>query len=229
MNAVLRRKSVNKPKQKEPESRIAVDKDDEFAFRIDCELAHPVYSIPAGAKELGVTQDKLRDAVAAFGIKARKRLVYRSGKKMLAYYIKDFYDALRQRIEQSYENPSQPMKNMHPEKYGKDRPGKLSEELRLTKARADKAELELREAAGDLIELQTVVQDVGDMHASFKARLLGTPPKLAASLPVDMRSEAEAHARKLINEALEELAQYRPKVSRRAGSNAEAATDTESE
>lgn len=232
MSAATKKKFSKKLKKRDAETVIEVDPDNEEAFRIDGELEFPVFSAGAAAKILEMPVQRITEVLAKYGVKAKKNLVYKSGKRIPAYYMSDIHRALVKKVENSFLNPTKPQMDMEPEKYGKLRPGgtgntKIDHELRLTRARADKAELELAEAAGQLVPIEAVVQDVGDMLASFKARALSLPPKLASTVPLEIRSEVETSARVLVNETLEELAKYRPRVHRRAGTDAEAAADTQ--
>lgn len=233
LKKAVNRKTRQKPHDSETERyEVDVDPVDELAFRIDGELEYPVFSISAAARLIGYTPDKLERLIIKYDLKPKKRLVWKSGKKANAYYIADIMKIIERSIEQSFLEPSKPQRDMHPEKYGGFKRGgegnsKIDHELRLTRARADKAELELAEAASELLVAADVVEDVGDMLVSFKSKVLSLPPKLASSVPVELRSEVETNARVLVNETLEELAEYRPRVHRKPSAAAEAATDTQ--
>jgi phage terminase Nu1 subunit (DNA packaging protein) len=98
----------------------------------------------------------------------------------------------RQKEEKKGENP--------------DKTSLYAEEVRLTRARADKVELEIAEKAGTLVSGEEVVKIwAGYIHAC-RARLLSLPTKLAAELAGTPDPIAvEGILKIVIDEALEEL------------------------
>lgn len=93
----------------------------------------------------------------------------------------------------------------------KQKPMSLEEEnLRLTKARADKAEIDLARTAGVVHLEEDVIKHVGDMLQAFRARALSIPTKAATVVPPEHRPEIEAAIKKIVYEALSEIASYRP-------------------
>jgi phage terminase Nu1 subunit (DNA packaging protein) len=86
--------------------------------------------------------------------------------------------------------------------------GKISHKERLTKAQADKAEVEASIVSGATVPIEAVTQTWTNAAANMKSRLLSIPSKSAplvnAALTVQ---EAEAIIKKQIFEALEELSQ----------------------
>lgn len=83
------------------------------------------------------------------------------------------------------------------------------ERSRLTKAQADKAELEAAVMAGKLVEVEQLIQAWEGMLSSMRAKLLALPSKLA---PVVADEDEPGVVQNLIDdymrEALEELASY---------------------
>ncbi len=82
-----------------------------------------------------------------------------------------------------------------------------AEKTRLTKAQADKTELEVAALEGKLIPFEDYERELGDLVMSARAKLLALPGKLAmAAMGAASIQEAELAAKKLIYEALNELA-----------------------
>lgn len=103
------------------------------------------------------------------------------------------------------------------------------ERTRLTKWQADKTELEVAVLRGELIPSGTVEKVWGNMVVSFRSRVMSIPTKSAHSVLGAVNvAEAESVLKKLVNEALEELADYDPKQyglqSSEEGSEADSAT-----
>lgn len=92
------------------------------------------------------------------------------------------------------------------------------ERTRLTKAQADKVEMEIKVLAGELLPATLVETVWGNMTSAARQRLLAVPYRMAtAALSADSFSAIEAAASELIREALNELhgydpADYRPAV-----------------
>jgi phage terminase Nu1 subunit (DNA packaging protein) len=83
------------------------------------------------------------------------------------------------------------------------------ERTRLTKAQADKTELEVSVLRGDLIPAEIVDSVWGSMLGAFRARCLSIPTKAAhAILAVADLHEAETILKDHVHEALTELADY---------------------
>jgi len=85
-----------------------------------------------------------------------------------------------------------------------------AERARLAKAQADKTEIENEVRAGRLLEQDRVIREVGDMLAAFRARVLAIPGAVAQRVPHHLAGRVQAELRRLIHEALTELADYRP-------------------
>ena len=84
--------------------------------------------------------------------------------------------------------------------------GDIAEETRLTKAQADKAELEVSELEGKLIPAPLVQDTWTDFVANVRAKLLGIPSRLAHQMiATDNYAEAEK-LKDCIYDALNELA-----------------------
>jgi len=85
------------------------------------------------------------------------------------------------------------------------------EKARLTRAQADRAELEAAELKGTLIQAEQVAQTWGNVLANVKTRIRSIPTKLAHKLAnVRKISEAEELLRDSLDQALEELSAYEP-------------------
>lgn len=83
----------------------------------------------------------------------------------------------------------------------------LAERTRLTKAQADKTELEVAELAGELVRTEEVSTAWGEKIASARARLLPFPSKIAQRIaPPERIAEVQALAQDVVYEALNELA-----------------------
>jgi phage terminase Nu1 subunit (DNA packaging protein) len=81
-----------------------------------------------------------------------------------------------------------------------------AERARLTKAQADKTELEARELQGEMVVADAVIEEWARMLGALRARLLSIPSKTA---PRARGAQSDEHASKLIEaevlEALQEL------------------------
>lgn len=94
-------------------------------------------------------------------------------------------------------------------KHNKDSPDYIAERTRLTKAQADKVELELAVLEQSLIPAALVEEVWSKMIASSKAKLLSVPLKAAqTSLGKTELKEVEDINRTFIYEALEELSEF---------------------
>jgi phage terminase Nu1 subunit (DNA packaging protein) len=83
------------------------------------------------------------------------------------------------------------------------------EKARLTKAQADKAEMEVSELSGDLVQVEDVVDEWQSQLMDMKGKLLSIPSKIA-TLVADMGNPAEVQELidDYIREALLELSNY---------------------
>lgn len=79
---------------------------------------------------------------------------------------------------------------------------------RLAAAQAEKVERENAVRAGELVEASKVVAGVGEHINAARTRLLRLPGAIAAQMPPDQRASLEATARRLVYEALNELAEW---------------------
>lgn len=84
-----------------------------------------------------------------------------------------------------------------------------TERVRLARARARKAELEIATLERSLLPFDQVVQAWQQLVAAFRARCLALPSKLAPRLTVmNARTEIQAALTAAVREALEELARF---------------------
>lgn len=87
-------------------------------------------------------------------------------------------------------------------------------ELRLTKARADKAELEAAKIRGELVSLEEVQAAWTALIGNAKLRLLSLPTKLAGVLlGLEKQAEIESTLKGAINDALRELSDTDVEIS----------------
>ena len=85
------------------------------------------------------------------------------------------------------------------------------ERTRLTKAQADKVEMEIQVLAGELLPARLVETVWGNMTSAARQRLLAVPYRMAtAALSADSFAAIETAAAELIREALNELHHYDP-------------------
>ena len=85
------------------------------------------------------------------------------------------------------------------------------ERTRLTKAQADKVEMEIKVLAGELLPASLVSGVWGNMTSAARQRLLAVPYRMAtAALAAESFAAIETAASELIREALSELHQYNP-------------------
>ena len=87
--------------------------------------------------------------------------------------------------------------------------GDLNEErTRLTKAQADRAELELQEIEADLISTDTIKTIWSDYVSNVRSKLLALPSKLGhLTQASETYAEAEAIIKEAVYECLEELSE----------------------
>jgi hypothetical protein len=82
------------------------------------------------------------------------------------------------------------------------------ERTRLTKAQADRAELELQEKEADLISTDTIKTIWSDYVANVRSKLLALPSKLGhLTQAAETYAEAEAIIKTEVYECLEELSE----------------------
>ena len=80
------------------------------------------------------------------------------------------------------------------------------EKTRLTKAQADKMELEVSELEGELIPSELIIETWSDYVANVRAKLLSLPSRIAHQvLTVDNYADAEQIIKNQVYEALDEL------------------------
>lgn len=95
---------------------------------------------------------------------------------------------------------------------GDDGKGWARERERLTRAKADVAEIEAALLKGQSHEAGAVAKVWADMIGNARSKLLALPTKLAAQLEGMSIAERQDILRESINAALTELAGYRPEV-----------------
>lgn len=90
---------------------------------------------------------------------------------------------------------------------GEGSEGLTREKTRLTKAQADRVELEVEELRGSLVRVEAVEIELGDLVTAARAKLLALPGKAAPLvMAADNLVQAERILRDLVYEALTELA-----------------------
>ena len=103
-----------------------------------------------------------------------------------------------------------------------------AERARLTKAQADRTELEVRELRAELVRMPVVEQHWQSMVASARARLLALPSRIAAQIAgPDRLQQVQDKAQALVYEALAELAgdAVPEQIRNRAAAESERAND----
>ena len=109
---------------------------------------------------------------------------------------------------------------------GEEKRGYALERTRLTKAQADKVEIEIKVLAGELLPAALVEAVWGNMTSAARQRLLAVPYRMAsAALAADNFAAVETAAAELIREALSELHQYDPADYRPAADRADRADE----
>jgi phage terminase Nu1 subunit (DNA packaging protein) len=86
--------------------------------------------------------------------------------------------------------------------------GLEAEQTRLTKAKADLAEMELADQRGETYRASAVMRVWADNVMNAKTKLLSIPSKIAPELEGKPILEMQARLKEVINEALNELAEY---------------------
>lgn len=89
-------------------------------------------------------------------------------------------------------------------------PGLWDEQARLAGHKADIAEMESKKMAGELVEVQVALDEIGKFVSAVRARLLSVAPKIAPA--VSKKSTAVCHKiiHGAISEALSEFRHYSP-------------------
>jgi phage terminase Nu1 subunit (DNA packaging protein) len=95
---------------------------------------------------------------------------------------------------------------------GDDGKGWARERERLTRAKADVAEIEAALLKGQSHDAAAVAKVWSDMIGNARTKLLAMPTKLAAQMEGMSIAERQDALREAINAALTELADYRPEV-----------------
>jgi len=86
-----------------------------------------------------------------------------------------------------------------------------AETLRLTRAKADKAEISVEILLGETVRIEAVSQIWSDLVTVFRSRMLGLPNKLAATLALkDDPAEIRQLVMEEVRDALEDLARFNP-------------------
>ncbi|PJA34914.1 MAG: hypothetical protein CO186_08605 [Zetaproteobacteria bacterium CG_4_9_14_3_um_filter_49_83] len=81
-----------------------------------------------------------------------------------------------------------------------------AESARFKKAQADKMEMEIAEKELRLVDADVVADELGKMISECRSKILNLPKRLALAIAPDRAIAAEAEAKILVYEALEELA-----------------------
>jgi hypothetical protein len=188
----------------EEQVEIFVNEEDEDDIVIRHKNRHTTYMSQKGfMRELALNRVVVEKVITKQEVPVRRTIRIRGAVRNL-YRLKDFFAAylVTDGVKQLQSGPGRPKK---------ERPlNKDDADTRFSMARADKMELDLAMSA-EVVHLEDdVIKQVGDMLAAFRARVLSIPAKAAAVIPPEFRSEVEAAIKKITNEALLEIASYRP-------------------
>jgi phage terminase Nu1 subunit (DNA packaging protein) len=83
--------------------------------------------------------------------------------------------------------------------------------MRILRAQAATAELDLKKETGEFISIQKAIDDWQNMILAFRSRMLAMPYRAACSvIGVTELHEIEKVVKSLVYEALDELAEYNP-------------------
>lgn len=82
----------------------------------------------------------------------------------------------------------------------------LAEKVRVERAKADKLEMENRQAAGLLVESDDVRRVLGQFCALLKERLLQVPELVMAEVPAEYRTDVYARTGEVVNACLTNIA-----------------------
>jgi len=80
-----------------------------------------------------------------------------------------------------------------------------AEQTRMTKIKADKAEIELLEKMGKIIHIEALEEELGPIFSTLKSRLMSIPQRLAPQIDPTRIPKLQAIIEQPIREALEEL------------------------
>jgi phage terminase Nu1 subunit (DNA packaging protein) len=83
--------------------------------------------------------------------------------------------------------------------------------MRILRAQAAAAEMDLKKETGEFIPVEKAISDWKNMILAFRSRMLAIPYRIACSvINLTELHEAEKVTKKLVYEALDELAEYDP-------------------
>ena len=100
---------------------------------------------------------------------------------------------------------------------------------RKVNAEAEIAELELAKVRGELVIAEDVVKAWDDVLAALKGKLMSIPTKAAPVVSAEPEAgSCQKILEDLINEALEELSNYEPKIDPTAATPSQPPEDTDS-
>ncbi|MCL2344778.1 MAG: hypothetical protein FWC58_02845 [Desulfobulbus sp.] len=86
----------------------------------------------------------------------------------------------------------------------------LSEKMRLTRAQADKTEIEAARIKGELVSLADAERGWSALVGAFRAKMLTLPQRAAIAMPNKTEPEAERILTDMVYEALAELSGWKP-------------------
>ncbi|NCC97061.1 MAG: hypothetical protein EOM02_09495 [Synergistales bacterium] len=87
----------------------------------------------------------------------------------------------------------------------------MKEKFRLTKAQADKAEMEVQELEKELVRVDEIQKTYGDMISTFRTKVLGLPTKMAPKIyGMESMAEIQGFMKREVHELLQELSGYEP-------------------
>ncbi len=113
--------------------------------------------------------------------------------------------------------PSSPAKDQNPRQPDlTEERGKNFQEERLKKAKADLAEMEVRQQRGELIKLAEVEQLFIARAVVYRQSVLGLEPYILALLPEELRRQRAAEVRRRLREAVENICRPLPEKFRAA-------------
>lgn len=85
-----------------------------------------------------------------------------------------------------------------------------SEKARLTRAQADKTEIEIAKLRGDLVSLADAECGWSALVGAFRAKMLTLPPRAATTVLNKSEKDAERLLTDMVSEALAELSNWKP-------------------
>jgi phage terminase Nu1 subunit (DNA packaging protein) len=87
--------------------------------------------------------------------------------------------------------------------------------MRILRAQAATAEMDLKKETGEFMPVDKAISDWKNMILAFKSRMLALPYRIACSvIHLTELHEAEKVTKKLVYEALDELAEYDPRKTK---------------